>query len=89
MQRNNAVLMIRINENFMTGFAVTAIVGIFAGYILGAFAAMLSVVCKVIYERRTEGESEPVLSGCLAALLGIVMAIGLSVTVSFLFKALI
>lgn len=80
--------MIRINENFMTGFAVTAIVGIFAGFILGAFAAILAVVCKVMYERHTEGV-KPDLSGCLAALIGMATAIGLSVAVSFLFKALI
>jgi len=71
-------------KHFVAGFAITAVVSLFFGYIVGAIAAVIAAAGKELYDKAT-GKGTPEILDFVATVLGAVAAVATSVAVSWVF----
>ncbi len=67
--------------NFVIGFAVTAVISLFAGFIIGVSSAIIAGECKQLWDEMT-GKGAPVFMELIATVAGAFAAVGISVLAS-------
>ena len=75
-------------KHFVAGFAITAVISLFFGYIIGAAAAIIAGIGKGLYDKGT-GKGTPELADFAATALGAATAVATSVAVSWVFGAIV
>ena len=75
-------------KQFAAGFAITAVVSLFFGYIVGAIAAVIAAAGKELYDKAT-GKGTPEILDFVATVLGAVAAVATSVVVSWVFGVIV
>ena len=69
---------------FVAGFAITAIVSLFFGYIIGVIVAVIAAAGKELYDKVT-GTGTPEVLDFVATIAGAAAAVIASVALSFLY----
>ena len=72
-------------KHFVAGFAIAAVVSLFAGYIVGLLVAILAAAGKEIYDK-VSGKGTPELLDFVATVAGAIAAVAVSVAISALFN---
>ena len=75
-------------KHFVAGFAITAVVSLFFGYIVGAIASVIAAAGKELYDKAT-GKGTPEILDFVATVLGAVAAVATSVAVSWVFGVIV
>ena len=75
-------------KHFVAGFAITVVVSLFFGYIIGAVAAVIAAAGKGLYDKVTRKGTPEVLD-FVATVLGAVAAVATSVAVSWVFGVIV
>lgn len=90
MIKQNAVMKIPQDKkkHFVAGFAITAIVSLFFGYIIGVIVAVIAAAGKELYDKVT-GTGTPELLDFVATVLGAVAAIAISVAFSWIYGVVV
>lgn len=70
-------------QHFCAGFAITAVVSLFAGYIIGAIVAIIAGAAKEAYDKIT-GKGTPEVLDFVTTTLGAIAAIAVSVAFSLI-----
>lgn len=86
MIKQNAVMKIQQGKkkHFVAGFAITAIVSLFFGYIIGVLVAVIAAAGKELYDKVT-GTGTPEVLDFVATIAGAAAAVIASVALSFLY----
>ena len=90
MIKQNAVMKIPQDKkkHFVAGFAITAIVSLFFGYIIGVIVAVIAAAGKELYDKVT-GNGTTELLDFVATVLGAVAAIAISVAFSWIYGVVV
>lgn len=75
-------------KHFVAGYAITIVVSILLGYIVGALASIVAGVGKEVYDK-VSGKGTPELLDVVATATGAVAAVATSVAISLLYSVLI
>ena len=86
MIKQNAVMKIPQDKKkyFVAGFAITAIVSLFFGYIIGVIVAVIAAAGKELYDKVT-GTGTPEVLDFVATIVGAAAAVIASVVLSSLY----